>query len=217
MHGENVSFAYGFWSLVIINVGLFIFFILSFLSPVKKREWRSMGVTTAFLVALFTEMYGFPLTIYILTAWLGNKYPVLNPFSHSSGHLWLTFLGGGPAMMAWIHIISNGFVIVGFIVMSSAWQRIHSAKGGLVTDGPYRYVRHPQYSGLFLIMIGLLIQWPTIITLFMSPVLFYMYYRLSRQEEAEVEKQFGDLYRRYKEKTPRFVPRLSGERPQEIS
>ena len=117
--------------------------------------------------------------------------------------------------MAWIHIISNGLVIVAFFIMSSAWQRIHAAKGGLVTDGPYRYVRHPQYSGLFLIMIGLLIQWPTIITVLMSPVLFYMYYRLSRQEEADVEKEFGDLYRRYKEKTPMFIPHFGGRKPQE--
>ena len=208
MHGEDISYSYGFWSLVIVNVGLFVFFLLSFLAPTKKREWRSMGVTTAFLVALFTEMYGFPLTIYILTAWLGNKYPALNPFSHASGHLWLTFFGGGPGMMVWIHIISNGFIIGGFWIMSVAWQRIHAARSELVTEGPYRYVRHPQYSGLFLVIIGLLIQWPTIITALMSPVLFYVYYRLARREETEVEAQFGDRYREYRTKTPMFIPSL---------
>ena len=209
MHGENISYAYGFWSLVIVNVGLFVFFLLSFLAPTKKREWRSMGVTTAFIVALFTEMYGFPLTIYILTAWLGGNYPVLNPFSHASGHLWLTFFGGGPTMMVWIHIISNGLMIAGFLIMSASWQKIHAAQGELVTGGPYRYVRHPQYSGLFLIIIGLLIQWPTIITALMSPVLFYVYYRLSRREEAEVGAQFGDRYRQYQARTPMFIPKLS--------
>src|SRR3990172_2419046 len=213
MHGEDVSNAYGFWSLVIVNVGLFVFFLLSFLAPTKKREWRSMGVTTAFIVALFTEMYGFPLTIYILTAWLGNKYPVLNPFSHASGHLWLTFFGGGWGMMVWIHLISNGLIIAGFWIMSVAWRRIHAAKGELVTEGPYLYVRHPQYTGLFLIIIGLLIQWPTIITALMSPVLFYVYYRLAKREEAEVDAQFGDPYRKYRATTPMFIPRLGGARP----
>jgi protein-S-isoprenylcysteine O-methyltransferase Ste14 len=206
MHGENISFAYGFWSLVIVNVGLFAFFIISFLTPVKKREWRSMGATLAFFVALFTEMYGFPLTIYILTGILGSKYPALNPFSHASGHLWLTFLGGGAVMMTVIHLISNGMVVIGFAIMWQGWKLIHGAKGGLVTEGPYAYVRHPQYSGLFIIMIGMLIQWPTIITALMFPVLIFVYYRLSKREESEMVRQFGDEYRRYSEKIPMFIP-----------
>ncbi len=155
MHGEGISYAYGFWSLVVVNVVLFLFFILSFLTPLKKREWRSMGVTTAFLIALFTEMYGFPLTIYILTAVLGSRYPALNPFAHESGHLWVTFFGGGAATLAIIHVVSNGLMLAGFFLMAAGWKRIHSGKGGLVTDGVYGYVRHPQYSGLFIIIIGL--------------------------------------------------------------
>ncbi|MBI5099818.1 MAG: isoprenylcysteine carboxylmethyltransferase family protein [Nitrospirae bacterium] len=208
MHGEDISFAYGFWSLVVVNVALFVFFILSFLTPVKKREWRSLSVTIAFFVALFTEMYGFPLTIYILTGILGTKYPALNPFSHASGHLWLTFFGGGAAMMNVIHIISNGLVIIGFAIMWKGWKLIHGAKGELVTGGPYTYVRHPQYSGLFIIMIGMLIQWPTIITALMFPVLIFVYYRLSKREESEMIKIFGDEYKRFMEKTPMFIPKL---------
>lgn len=88
MHG--LGYAYGFWGLVIFNVGLFLFFILSFMTPKGKGEWRSMGVTTAFFVALFTEMYGFPLTIYILAALFGHSYPAVNPCSHASGHLLVT-------------------------------------------------------------------------------------------------------------------------------
>lgn len=212
MHGENISYAYGFWSLVIVNAALFVFFILSFLTPVKKREWRSMGVTIAFFVALFTEMYGFPLTIYILTAILGSRYPALNPFSHVSGHLWLTFLGGGVVMMNAIHIISNGLAVVGFAIMWKGWKLIHGTKGGLVKEGPYAYVRHPQYSGLFLIMIGMLIQWPTIITALMFPVLVFVYYRLAKREELEMLKQFGDEYREYMERVPMFIPKTGGIR-----
>jgi len=211
MHGENISYAYGLWFLVIVNVGLFIFFILSFLTPLKKREWRSMGVTIAFFVALFTEMYGFPLTIYLLTGILGSRYPALNPFSHASGHLWLTFLGGGAVMMTAIHIISNGLTIVGFVIMWKGWKLIHGAKGSLVTDGPYAYVRHPQYSGLFLIMIGMLIQWPTIITALMFPVLAFIYYRLSKSEEGEMIKTFGEEYKLYMETVPMFVPKIQNE------
>ena len=213
MHGEGIAYAYGFWSLVIVNVALFAFFILSYLAPVKKREWRSMGITLAFFVALFTEMYGFPLTIYIITGILGSRYPALNPFSHASGHLWLAFLGGGALMMTVIHLISNGLTIIGFVIMWKGWKLIHGAKGGFVKEGPYAYVRHPQYSGLFLIMIGMLIQWPTIITALMFPVLIFVYYRLSKREEGEMLKTFGDEYREYMEKIPMFIPRtgLKGE------
>lgn len=206
MHGDGLSYAYGVWALVIVNVLLFIFFILSFITPVKKREWRSMGVTTAFIVALFTEMYGFPLTIYILTAILGAKYPALNPFAHASGHLWVTFLGGGGTMLVAIHIVSNGLMAAGFLIMASGWRKIHGAKGGLVTDGIYGYVQHPQYSGLFLVTIGLLIQWPTIITALMWPVLILAYYRLAKKEEEDMEREFGKAYREYKEKAPMCIP-----------
>ena len=208
MHGEDIQYAYGFWSLVIVNVALFGFFILSFLTPFKKREWRAMGATLAFFVALFTEMYGFPLTIYILTAILGSRYPALNPFSHASGHLWLTFLGGGAAMIMVIHLITNTMAAAGFIIMWRGWKLIHGAKSGLVTEGPYAYVRHPQYSGLFLIMTGMLIQWPTVITAVMFPVLVFIYYRLSKREEGEMIRIFGDEYRHYMAKVPMFIPEI---------
>ena len=208
MHGENISYAYGFWFLVLVNVALFGFFILSFLTPFKKREWRAMGVTLGFFVALFTEMYGIPLTIYILTAILGRRYPALNPFSHASGHLWLTFLGGGALMMTVIHIISNGLTVIGFVIMWKGWKLIHDAKDSLVMEGPYAYVRHPQYSGLFVIMIGMLIQWPTIITALMFPVLVFIYYRLSKKEEDEMIKTFGDEYKQYRGRVPMFIPKI---------
>ncbi|MDI6744510.1 MAG: isoprenylcysteine carboxylmethyltransferase family protein [Thermodesulfovibrionales bacterium] len=209
MHGESISYAYGFWFLVAVNVGLFAFFIMSFLAPLKKSEWRSMGATLAFFVALFTEMYGFPLTIYILTGFLGSKYPALNPFSHASGHLWVTFFGGGAAMLTIIHLISDGLVIIGFIVMWKGWKLIHGAKGEIVIEGPYAFIRHPQYSGLFLVMIGMLIQWPTIITALMFPVLIFVYYRLSKREEGDMINTFGDEYKKYMERTPMFVPKLA--------
>jgi protein-S-isoprenylcysteine O-methyltransferase Ste14 len=216
VHGEDITYGYGFWSLVLLNAGFFVFFVLSYLAPLRRREWRSFGVYSAFIVALFTEMYGFPITIYILTSVLGSRYPALNPFSHAGGHLWVTLLGGGAAMMSAIHLVSNALMFGGLVIIAVGWYRIHAAQGTLVTDGIYRIVRHPQYSGLFLISIGLLIQWPTLITLLTWPILVVMYVRLARGEEREMGQAFGEAYRQYAETIPRFVPRMRGgqDRPE---
>lgn len=217
MHGEEIPFGYGFWSLVVLNAAIFILLALSFLTPLRRREWRSFGVFTAFVVALFTEMYGFPLTIYMLTAVLGSRYPALNPFSHASGHLWITLLGGGAWMSVVIHVISNGLMLGGLVLMGAGWRQIHRTKGALVTDGVYAWVRHPQYTGLFLITVGMLVQWPTIITALTWPGLMVVYYRLARREEREAEILFGEAYTRYKGSVAMFIPRIGVRRPIEPS
>lgn len=208
MHGQEIPYGYGFWSLVVVNAAIFVLLTLSFLTPVRRREWRSFGVFTAFVVALFTEMYGIPLTIYVLTAILGSRYPALNPFSHASGHLWITWLGGGTWMSGVIHLVSNALMGGGLLLMWAGWRKIHQAQGGLVTDGVYAWVRHPQYAGLFLITVGMLVQWPTIITVATWPLLIAVYYRLARREEREAEARFGEAYRAYRARAPMFVPRL---------
>ncbi len=208
MHGESVAWGYGFWSLVVVNAAIFVLLALSFLAPVERREWRSFGVFTAFVVALFTEMYGFPLTIYVLTAVLGSRYPVLNPFSHASGHLWITLFGGGPWMSSVMHLVSNGLMIGGLVLMGVGWRWIYRTRDALVTDGPYAWVRHPQYAGLFLITVGMLVQWPTIVTAATWPVLLLVYWRLARREERAAEERFGDAYRAYQAHVPMFVPQL---------
>jgi protein-S-isoprenylcysteine O-methyltransferase Ste14 len=195
------------WLAVVINVVLILGFALSFLAPKGKWEWRSLGVFTGFLVALFSEMYGFPLTIYILTTILGSKYPVLTPFSHVNGHLLKVFLGGGPVLFGLIHLLSNGLMVVGIVIMGKGWKRIHAAAGALVTDGVYGRIRHPQYSGLFLVSVGLLIQWPTLVSLVLWPIMFTVYYRLAMKEEREMIRLFGETYLRYRASVPAFFPR----------
>ena len=209
MH-ENAP-AYGLWSLVVINAGVFIIFAFSFARPRTARDWRSFGAFSAFLVALFTEMYGFPLTIYLLSGWLGSRYPGVNILSHNTGHLWETLLGwrGDPHLNP-LHLLSNVIIGVGFLILASAWDVLYKAQreGQLATTGPYAQVRHPQYGGFILIMSGFLLQWPTLLTLVMFPVLVTMYVRLARREEREVQAAFGEAYRRYAATTPAFVPRF---------
>jgi protein-S-isoprenylcysteine O-methyltransferase Ste14 len=197
------------WPFVVINTAIFIFFVLSYLKPKRRREWRSMGAFSAFTVALFTEMYGFPLTIYLLTSTLGSRYPVIDPFTHINGHLWVALSGGSTAMWGLVMLLSWSAMIGGLVIMGKAWKQIHKANGELVTSGLYRLVRHPQYFGLFLITVGFLIQWPTIITAAMWPILMLMYYRLARKEEKEMESRFGDQYVTYRQQVPMFWPWLA--------
>src|SRR3972149_6902377 len=151
--------AYGLWSLVVINVAVFAIFAFSFTHPRTARDWRSFGAFMAFLVALFTEMYGFPLTIYLLSGWLANRYPGLDLLSHNSGHLWETLLGwqGDPPLNP-LHLLSGVLIGGGFILLAAARRVLNAAQQTkqLATTGPYAHLRHPQYVGFILIMAGFL-------------------------------------------------------------
>jgi protein-S-isoprenylcysteine O-methyltransferase Ste14 len=201
--------AYGLWSLVLINSAVFIIFAFSFAKPQSKRDWRSFSAFSAFIVALFVEMYGFPLTIYIISGWLLSRYPSLDLFSHDAGHLWNTLLGWdiNPHFDP-LHILSNFLILGGFILLGAAWKVLYQAQQTrtLATAGPYAYVRHPQYAGFTLIMLGFLFQWPTLVTLIMFPILVTMYVKLARREEKEVLAEFGHIYRHYMDSTPAFIP-----------
>jgi len=200
------EYAYGMWVVAAFNVGLFLFFFMSFLPPKGFAEWRNLGVVAAFLVALFSEMYGFPLTIYLLTGWLGEAYPVLQPFSHKFGHLWVVVFGGSDLAWALVMGGSLALMLAGYILLSKGWRQVHGARGRLVIDGLYAFVRHPQYTGLFLVIIGFLVQWPTLLTVLMAPVLLYAYVRLARAEERHMLQQFGEQYAEYMHRVPAFFP-----------
>jgi len=203
--------AYGLWSLVIINAAVFILFAFSFFKPRTKRDWRTFGGFSAFIVALFVEMYGFPLTIYLLSGWLGSRYPGIDLLSHDAGHLWSTLLGlKGDPHFSLPHLLSFAAIGGGFILLSSAWSVLHAAQQGrdMASTGIYARVRHPQYVGFVLIMFGFLLQWPTLLTLGMFPVLVFMYVRLARHEERDALATFGERYRRYMAEVPAFIPRF---------
>ena len=204
--------AYGLWTLVAINSAVFIMFAFSFFKPRTKRDWRSFGAFSAFIVALFTEMYGFPLTIYLLSGWLQSRHPEVNWLSHDAGHLPEMLIGWkanphfGP-----FHLLSFALIGGGFVLIAKAWRVLYKAQrqGELATTGPYAHVRHPQYAGFILIMFGFLLQWPTLLTLVMFPVFVWMYVRLARSEERDAEAEFGETYRAYARRVPAFLPRLS--------
>ena len=210
-HDADVP-AYGLWGLVLVNSAIFILFAFSFFKPQSQRDWRTFGAFSAFIVALFVEMYGFPLTIYFLSGWLQSRFPELDVLSHDAGHLWYAVLGleGNPHFNV-IHISANVLILVGFLLLSASWKILWDAqrRGNLATTGPYARVRHPQYIGFVAIMVGFLVMWPTLLTFAMFPVLLLMYTRLARKEEEHIALQFGDAWREYAARTPRWVPRLS--------
>ncbi|MCB2426206.1 MULTISPECIES: methyltransferase family protein [Bacteria] len=208
MHGES---AYGLWSLVLINSAIFIFFAFSFVKPQSQLDWRSLGAFSAFIVALFTEMYGFPLSIYFLSGWLAEKYPGVDFLSHDNGHLLHTLLGldGNPHFDP-LHLASNILIVLGFFMLASAWSVLHKAQQNrqLANSGWYARCRHPQYLAFIVIMFGFLLQWPTIPTLIMFPVLLVVYVRLAKREEQRALEEFGEHYRDYQGRVPAWLPSL---------
>ena len=201
--------AYGLWTLVLLNSAVFIIFAFSFYKPKSSRDWRSFGMYAAFIVALFTEMYGFPLTIYLLSGWLAQRFPGVDFLAHDAGHLLEVMFGWranphfGP-----FHLLSTAFIFGGFWLLASAWNVLYQAQRAhrVAASGPYARIRHPQYVAFVLIMFGFLLQWPTIITVVMFPILVIVYARLARREEAEVAAEFGAEYAAYRARTPALLP-----------
>ena len=202
------DFGYGLWFLVVINTAVVLLFAASLFHPTSRRDWRVFGTFSAFVVALFTEMYGAPLTIYLLSSWLGNSFLGLD-LTHDGGHLWAQLVGWtGDPHFSPFHLASYVFIIGGFWLIGAGWSALYRAHRNevLAVDGPYARVRHPQYAGFMAIMIGFLLQWPTIPTLVMFPVLVLVYRRLAISEERETQARFGSAWDAYASATPRFVP-----------
>ncbi len=195
----------GTWIITIIMVIIASWIVFKYLVPGNFKEWRNFGLIQAFIIALYAEMYGFPLTIYLLTSFLGFDIPWI----HVKGHLWASLFGWGEGMAMVEMIVGYAFVFLGISLIVRGWKQIYEArkKEKLVSDGIYTYMRHPQYTGIYLAIFGQLIHWPTIPTLILFPFIFVAYYTLSRKEEKVMIKKFGDEYREYIKKVPMFFPR----------
>jgi len=203
--------SYGEWSLAVVYTLIFATIAFFFYRPKTGRDWWTFGAFTAFLAALFAEMYGFPLTIYLLSGWPGPRLPLIESLPREVERvLEMMFDWRANPPFGFFQIASTVLIVGGFVFLAAAWSVRHKAqqRGELAKTGVYARLRHPEYAAFVMIMIGFLLQWPTLITLAMFPILLLLYVRLARSEELEALKRFGESYRSYQTETPAFFPRV---------
>ena len=196
----------GAWGLAIIMIVGISWVFYRYVAPKNWHEWASAGEVQAFIIALYAEMYGFPLTIYLLSRFFGLDRGDLN------ASLWSTLLGMGETGMMISMILGYVLVFFGIGIFFQGWRQVHRARqtNALVTDGLYRLVRHPQYTGLFIALFGEgVVHWPTLFSVALFPVIVLAYYMLAKKEEKQVLAEFGDAYRAYQQRVPMFIPRKS--------
>lgn len=191
------------WPYAILMIVIASWVLYHFLAPASWRDWTGAGLVQAFIIALYAEMYGFPLTLYFLASVL----PVEIPLVHNSGHLWATLLGYGLLGQRIEMVIGFSFIVAGLILIIRGWVRVYFEGGRLLTDGVYGVVRHPQYTGIFLAVFGELVHWPTLATLALAPLIVFAYVHLARREEKRMVERFGEAYVAYRQRVPMFFPR----------
>ncbi len=190
------------WPYAILPIVVASWVLYHFVAPYSWRDWAGAGLVQAFIIALYAEMYGFPLTIYVLTGFLHIEIPMV----HNSGHLWATLLGYGAAGDIVEMAIGYALVVAGLILIIKGWIRVYYTDGALLTEDVHGLVRHPQYAGIFIAVLGQLVHWPTIPTLVLAPAIVFAYVRLARREEARLIAKFGADYLEYRRHVPMFVP-----------
>ncbi|NOY13374.1 MAG: isoprenylcysteine carboxylmethyltransferase family protein [Deltaproteobacteria bacterium] len=203
---ENIAHS-GAWFLAAVMIVIASWIFYRYFAPKTWREWAGAGLVQAFIIALYAEMYGFPLTIYFLVRFFGIDSSNLN------ANLWSSLLGVGEFGMLISMILGYVLLFIGIGLFIQGWRELFRARqqNRLVTDGLYRFVRHPQYTGLFLGLFGEgVVHWPTIFSVAIFPVIVLVYFLLARSEEKKVIAQFGEEYLAYKARVPMFIP-LKGQ------
>ena len=195
----------GKWGLGVIVVLAASWFFYRYIAPKTWREWTRAGLVQAFIIAFYAEMYGFPLTIYLVARFFGLDA------SRMSANLWSNILGIGEAGMMIAMIIGYVFVFLGIGLIVEGWRELYQAQkaGRLMTTKLYGLVRHPQYTGIFLAIFGEgIVHWPTIFSVALFPIIVIAYVLLAKKEERQMEEKFGEEYRAYRRRVPAFLPPL---------
>ncbi|NLF67233.1 MAG: isoprenylcysteine carboxylmethyltransferase family protein [Chloroflexi bacterium] len=201
---------FGQWGNVALWIVLGLLFLV-FIPFNRKSQRKPSSVYAAFIVAMAFEMFGVPMSMYIIAWIVGDKLPdgIL------WGHTLYSYIGHtGMYVGMVLMLVGAALVITGWHVVYKRYWRQEEGKGELVTDGIYRFIRHPQYTGFLLITLGMLLDWATLPMLIMWPIMAVMYYRLARKEEGEMVEAFGHQYVAYRQRTGMFLPRLFGARPE---
>lgn len=193
------------WGVAFVMIVAVSWFVYRYLAPQSWKEWTRAGLLQAFIIAFYAEMYGFPVTIYLLARFFGLDTPTT-----PTGNLWSYLFGFGELPMMIAMIIGYSIVAVGVFMVIRGWREIYHARreGRLAKDGIYGLVRHPQYTGFFLAIFGEgIVHWPTLFSVVLFPVIVFAYVWLARKEEREAIKKFGDEYLEYMRRVPMFIPR----------
>ena len=201
---DPASAHFGQWGYAIIWVLLYAV-MLAFVPFYRKAQRKPASAYLAFVIALALEMFGIPLSMYAITWLIGTSLPDGVLFGHTLN----------PWIGSWGMVFGTAMMLTGAALIIAGWRVIHRdywskevGEGQIVTQGIYRYIRHPQYTGFMLITLGMIADWATLPLLIMWPVLAGIYYRLARMEEQDMEAEFGDAYRQYRAQTGMFLPRL---------
>ena len=194
----------GAWGVALIIIVLVSWLFYRYFAPQSWREWVGAGLVQAFIIALYAEMYGFPLTIYLLVRFFGLDREYVD------ANLWSTLVGQGSTGMFISMLLGYALAFIGIGLFIQGWRQVYRARqeDRLVTDGLYGFVRHPQYTGLFIALFGEgVVHWPTLFSVGLFPVIVLAFTWLARKEERAMLDQFGENYRTYQHQVPMFVPR----------